>query len=71
MMTMSTECQNYYVTRPGEEILQGRGRCPQCAAQVSVIFIVIVIIIVMIIVIITCRVSWAFSRQKWIMVHYF
>ena len=51
MMTVSTECQNYYVTRPGEEILQGRGRCPQCAAQVSVIFIVIVIIIVIVIVI--------------------
>ena len=36
MMTVSAECQSYYVTRPGEEIMQGRGRCPQCAAtQVS------------------------------------
>lgn len=36
MMTVSAECQSYYVPRPGEEILQGRGRCPSCAApQVS------------------------------------
>ena len=66
MMTVSTECQNYYVTRPGEEILQGRGRCPQCAAQVSVIFIVIIIVIVLIIVfVITCRDSWASIHHKW------
>ena len=43
MMTVSADCQNYYVTRPGEEILQGRGRCPKCTAQVSAIITVIVI----------------------------
>ena len=47
MMTVSAECQSYYVIRPGEEILQGRGRCPQCtAAQVSVTIINIGMIII-------------------------